>query len=401
MKKAMSILKKSASVVLTLALVLPVAGFAKTSVAAEEDAATKLLKEFAAKQTFLGADATTTYDGLLEKTADENYPYDYTVKNVPLDPIGYRIDDFDSDGTNELLIVGQTEKTIDNRIKHIAELVMYEVVDSAVVEKDKINLTTYEEEDGQFFQNGLIWSEGDSAWFTYVQEGKRYIAAEEYNVVNYVGDGVGWSMFRLGYDGTRFTDEGKFNINGSDLVYSETQYFVAMELFENVGISVDPKKTLNDKFRIRDYIPHKVVFASTEVRDANIDYSEIEKMKVGDALKAATISFSMGNTVVAETDDLADNGAPAFDKLIPGKITLKSVTAKKGKLIIKWKKSAAAYGYQIQVNGKKYEAQPYNGVLKIDAKKGKKYKVKVRAYARLKGKNHYGKWSAQKTVKAK
>ena len=230
MQKTKCLIKKVTSVVLAMALVLPVAGFAKTSVAAEEDATTALLKEFAAKQTFLGADTTKTYDGLLKRTTDENAPHVFSNDNIPLAPIGYRIDDFDGDGANELLIVDLTEKTIEKKNTRITELVMYEVVDSAVVEKDRVSLPVYEEEDGNYYDNGLSWSEGDSACITYVQEGKRYIAVEEYNVATYIADGIGWDFLRLTYDGTEFAMAGKYALAGSDIAYDETRYYAAMEL---------------------------------------------------------------------------------------------------------------------------------------------------------------------------
>lgn len=395
MKSVKRIMKKAASLALVFSLAFSAfAGIGKVANAAEADATTTLLKDYASKQTFI--DTTKTYDGMLIRPADKNLPIQYSAKNVPTDPVGYRIDDFDGDGANELLVIAQDTK-------HNAELVMYEVVDSAVKEADRTKLLQYEEEDELYIDSALTFSSGDSAYFTYVQAGKKYIVGEQFNISNYNADGIGWAFVRTTYDGSKFvkpTDADKFVLSGSDFGFDETKYYVAMKLYE-LGITIEPKKAVTGDFRVRDFIPHKVVFASSQIKDEDVKPEIFEKMKDDEELKASTISFKMENSVVADTDDQEDIGAPSYAKLVPGKITVKSVTASKGKLVIKWKKSPAAYGYQVSVNGKNYSASSSAGKLSIKAKKGKKYKVKVRAYARIAGTNRYGAWSAVKSVKAK
>ncbi len=402
-------MKKSIS--FALAAVLALSAFAGVrsepkSVAAETtstetDANLEVLKAEVAKHTFLGAEPTKIYTGTLERMANENYPLDCTLDDVPTGHIGYRIDDFDLDGDSELLIIDQDKD-------HFAELVMYEVEGSQVVEKDRTKLVTDmdpEEKVYDYFKSGMRCFEGDSAFFTYVKEGKKYIAAEEFNAYSYFADGLRWGFSRTTYDGTKFaeiTDLDRYIFGGSDLS-DESRYYMAASLYD-IGISVDPTKSIvNDKFRIRDNIPHRVVFATSKIIDKNITY-DFETMKVGDKIDASTISFGMSNSVYSDYDDQADIGHASYKKLIPGKIkVIKVRTYKKdkGEVLVTWKESPAAHGYQVSVNGKKVIKNTYGDSLLVKVKKAKKYKVKVRAYTVLGGKRIYGKWGATKTVKAK
>ena len=95
-------------------------------------------------------------------------------------------------------------------------------------------------------------------------------------------------------------------------------------------------------------------------------------------------------------------------KATPAKVKIKKPKGGKAKFTVKWKKAAKAKGYQINVkDGKGNDC----GTLNI--KKGKKktlsktfygvpkgtYKVRVRAFNKVKGQKYYGSWSKFKTVK--
>ena len=94
----------------------------------------------------------------------------------------------------------------------------------------------------------------------------------------------------------------------------------------------------------------------------------------------------------------------------PAKVTKLTVTSKKKKVTLKWKKNSKATGYEI------YRATKKNGKYKkiktikkaaaatftdSKVKKGKTYYYKVRAYKTVKGNKANGKFSAVRKVKIK
>ena len=390
MKKTTCIMKKIASITLAVALVLPAFVGVSVSSAAEADATTTLLKDYAAKITFLGSDSTKTYDGLLKKeSADESLQI--SAEKVPTDPIGYRIDDFDQDGANELLVIEQDAD-------HCGKLVMYEVVDSAVKKTAETELVEFDDGDyKECYKSGLDWTIGDSSCFVYVQGGKKYIGVEEYSSANYIADGIEYSFLRMIYDGTSFKQDAKFHWDGSDMNY----YDIVVGIYDSLNLTTDLETAESDSFRVRDFVTSKVEFATSLIVDANVDYEITSKMQPGDSIKGSTISFETKNNIAAETDNLTDIGDGSPKNLTPGKASVKSVKSKSGKLVIKLKHTTKAQGYQIEYNGKKKNVDAWNDTWQIKAKKGKKYSVRVRAFAKIGGKTVYGKWSAKKSVKVK
>lgn len=89
---------------------------------------------------------------------------------------------------------------------------------------------------------------------------------------------------------------------------------------------------------------------------------------------------------------------------VPAGVTVK---AKKKQLTVLWKKVSGVKGYQVQYstakNFKKAVAKTTakNSLNIKKLKTGKKYYVRVRAYAVVNGKNVYSKWSSAKNVKVK
>lgn len=93
--------------------------------------------------------------------------------------------------------------------------------------------------------------------------------------------------------------------------------------------------------------------------------------------------------------------APTTTVKVPSKV--KNVKAKniKGKKIkVTWKNISKVTGYQVSINGKKYTVKKKVYISK-KLKKGKTYKVKVRAYNKVKSMVKYGKWSNVKKIKIK
>lgn len=88
------------------------------------------------------------------------------------------------------------------------------------------------------------------------------------------------------------------------------------------------------------------------------------------------------------------------------KIVIKSVKASgKRKITIKWKKTTAAKGYQIQYStNKKFKSKKSKTTSKTsltvkNLKKKKTYYIRVRAYQKINGIKSYGKWSLVKKIK--
>jgi len=118
------------------------------------------------------------------------------------------------------------------------------------------------------------------------------------------------------------------------------------------------------------------------------------------AMLLATSGLFASGTQIAEAKALK----------APAKVKITSVVSKSpGKATVKVKKAKRAKGYQYKISQKKSfkgkttvtaktkkRAKTFSGL-----KAGKKYYVKVRAYAKSGKKVKYGKWSAVKTVKVK
>lgn len=94
----------------------------------------------------------------------------------------------------------------------------------------------------------------------------------------------------------------------------------------------------------------------------------------------------------------------------PGKVTGVSVSVKKKKMTVSWKKMSNISGYQLQYAlNKKFtkkkktkNLENYIRKSKVSSLKSKKtYYVRVRAYKKASGKTYYGRWSKVKKVKIK
>ena len=94
----------------------------------------------------------------------------------------------------------------------------------------------------------------------------------------------------------------------------------------------------------------------------------------------------------------------------PAKVTKLTVTSKKKKVTLKWKKNSKATGYEIyratKKNGKYKKIRTIKKASAVTftdskVKKGKTYYYKVRAYKTVKGNKANGKFSAVRKVKIK
>ena len=94
----------------------------------------------------------------------------------------------------------------------------------------------------------------------------------------------------------------------------------------------------------------------------------------------------------------------------PAAVTVKSVTAKKGKVTLKWKKDKSVNGYIIYRSTKKNGTYKRIATVKGAAKtsftntkvtSGKKYYYKIRSYKKVNGKTVYGTYSTVEAARAK
>lgn len=79
----------------------------------------------------------------------------------------------------------------------------------------------------------------------------------------------------------------------------------------------------------------------------------------------------------------------------------------KGKMQVSWRKNTKVTGYQIKyVSGSKVRTVTVKGSRKVSRvitglKKGKQYKIYVRAYKKIGSKKYYSSWSKVKRYRAK
>ncbi len=104
-----------------------------------------------------------------------------------------------------------------------------------------------------------------------------------------------------------------------------------------------------------------------------------------------------GSTIPTPNNNTSTVGTPQAPKKFAKVKNVKAKNNKKGTVTVTWKKVAKAKKYQVKVGSKNYTAKKTKLVVKKGLKKGKTYKVRVRAQAA----NGYktGAWS--KTVKVK
>lgn len=172
-----------------------------------------------------------------------------------------------------------------------------------------------------------------------------------------------------------------------------------------------------------------VKFDSTKTVSVPLGSKITRKASLLPAGVSGTITYTSSNTKVATVDQAGVvkgkkvgtakitatcNGKSATYsvKVVPKKVMLRSVVAKKNKtLTIKWKKASKVTGYEIQVSfkknnwkgAKKYtvkKAKTVSKTIQLKTTKKKAY-VRIRAYKKVGGKKYYSPYSAVKSKKIK
>lgn len=125
----------------------------------------------------------------------------------------------------------------------------------------------------------------------------------------------------------------------------------------------------------------------------------------------AVTSAVFGQNAVNNSSTTANSTSSTNQKVKkPGKVTGLSVSVKKKKMTVSWKRMSNISGYQLQYAQnkkitKKKKTKNIKNYLRKKTVSGLQrkttYYVRVRAYAKVSGKNVYGKWSKVKKVKTK
>ena len=151
--------------------------------------------------------------------------------------------------------------------------------------------------------------------------------------------------------------------------------------------------------------------------DANQPLFELQTAWIANSIEPLNIKgvLCTGDLVeqneIRIPDGINGNQNPGTQTIVrPAKVTKLTVSSKKKKAFLKWKKNSKATGYEI------YRATKKNGKYKkirtikkasaatftdSKVKKGKTYYYKVRAYKTVKGNKANGKFSAVRKVKIK
>lgn len=254
-----------------------------------------VLIEHAERFTYLGG-TDTEYHGYL-KRIEERY-YRYSCKGVfPIEPISYRIDDYDQDGQKELLIVNMDDEF---RVK----IEIYEVENNHVVLKDSLSFISCEggnypiQYPPECVHAGVYWEEDELNCFTYNYKDSKIIAIEEYSLAYISADGVGYNFVMVNYNGNELSIVNEAHGAGSD--FSEEFIEYMNEEFAKMGIILDFTQICDRKKKVSDYIDNKIVFASakTETKENVHDtiYDIIFNSTEDKIENISDITFTMKNT---------------------------------------------------------------------------------------------------------
>ena len=257
---------------------------------AEADPVRLLLEEYAGKLDNLYG---KTYTGYLWDVKKEEFSsrQGYDTTEIPASDAAFRIDDFDQDGTAELLVVSVKE---DSTLK----LTMYEVVDGQEI----FPADSYDAAAKQYEKDFRIYA---------AEQGPTYTSVFSYDKGGpCIGiDSLGFGMQATGrirtiltvkYDGNHFLQEGEAYIDRSSGAYSEGIGRAIRGKLEPFGTDPLMDKDVErifEGFPIDKYLPDAREIMRTDtvaVYDIN-QYSEWLKKGAPDKLEATSIHFAEQN----------------------------------------------------------------------------------------------------------
>ena len=257
---------------------------------AEADPVRLLLEEYAGKLDNLYG---KTYTGYLWDVKKEEFSsrQGYDTTEIPASDAAFRIDDFDQDGTAELLVVSVKE---DSTLK----LTMYEVVDGQEI----FPADSYDAAAKQYEKDFRIYA---------AEQGSGYTSVFSYDKGGpCIGiDSLGFGMQATGrirtiltvkYDGNHFLQEGEAYIDRSSGAYSERIGRAIRGKLEPFGTDPLMDKDVErifEGFPIDKYLPDaREIMRTDTVAVYDIDqYSEWLKKGAPDKLEATSIHFAEQN----------------------------------------------------------------------------------------------------------
>ena len=257
---------------------------------AEADPVRLLLEEYAGKLDNLYG---KTYTGYLWDVKKEEFSsrQGYDTTEIPASDAAFRIDDFDQDGTAELLVVSVKE---DSTLK----LTMYEVVDGQEI----FPADSYDAAAKQYEKDFRIYA---------AEQGSGYTSVFSYDKGGpCIGiDSLGFGMQATGrirtiltvkYDGNHFLQEGEAYIDRSSGAYSEGIGRAIRGKLEPFGTDPLMDKDVErifEGFPIDKYLPDaREIMRTDTVAVYDIDqYSEWLKKGAPDKLEATSIHFAEQN----------------------------------------------------------------------------------------------------------
>lgn len=246
----------------------------------EEGSVDSMLKHYASTYTYLG-DSDQKYVGYVEWRKGQWLVYS-CKDSVPAGPVSYRIDDFDLDGQNELLIV-----TMDQDYNTILEI--YEVEENAVVKRDSSRLGT----DGYIqVKTGLGYEDSSFNCMVYSQNGKKIIAIEEYSKAFISADGIGIGFITFEYRNGKLDQNDCILEQGSS--WDQEDEKRVKSYLEKMGVTVNASDLLNGNSIVSDYITEKIIFASVKTQPRSYDFDYYKD--VTDRKDCSDITFTKKNT---------------------------------------------------------------------------------------------------------
>lgn len=232
-----------------------------------------ILSDYVSQYSFL-CDDTTFHDVYAQKKGDLEIG---TKTDIQKKPFTYDISDFDSDGTNELLIA-DTEARLDynNETYLVIKLKMYEVENGIVKLRAEEGCQTFV---GEFPIEIPVYEtigQGGTKLYKYLQNNEIIIAVENKAVSSVFADGVGFVFNAVKYDGQKFIKIGYESFGGSSWEEEEIQNY--NKFFASIGLNVDTEQiVLADDKCVIDFIANPIVMGRS-YNTMVVDYTIMETM---------------------------------------------------------------------------------------------------------------------------
>lgn len=252
--------------------------------------------------------------------------------------------------------------------------------------------------------------------------GNSMLATEADNEFSLADSTVSLSSTSVTYNGKHHTPTVTVKKDGKTLK-SETDYTVSYSNNKNVGTATvtvtgtgEYSGTITKTFTIKPKSISGLKFSS--ISNKTYTGKQIKpSVTIKDGSKELiknthyTVSFSANKNTGAGYVTIKGKGNYTGSKklkfyIVPKKVSYSKVSAQKAAILIKWKKTTGATGYQIayrKMGPNKYKYTYVSSTSKIlkNLSRKKNYQIKVRAYKTVNGSKKFGAWSSVKKIKPK